>query len=103
MHDKQIKPVFGDKDLYQNLPPLYTEEPSVLAKAVGAASGFGLAGAGLWMIRLAVIDPEPTSKLALLVGGGIACTVGGVFSVQRILTKHKPPNLEIPGVKVEWD
>lgn len=43
--------------------------------AIAGAGGLMLIGAGA--ILLAFFDPEPTSKLALLVGGGLAATLGG--------------------------
>ena len=43
-----------------------------------ALAGIGYCGIGIWVIRMACLDPEPTSKLALLVGGGLLCIfVGG--------------------------
>jgi hypothetical protein len=65
----------------------------------------GMVGAGIWMTVAAVLDPEPTSKLGLLVTGGIVCTVGGGFSAIRILTRHKPPSVKLTrsGVHIQWD
>jgi len=40
-------------------------------------AGIGLSGAGIWMIAAAVADPEPTSKLGLLIAGGIVITLTG--------------------------
>ncbi len=40
------------------------------------------------MIVVGVADSEPTSKLGLLIGGGVICVAGGGFSAIRILTKH---------------
>ena len=39
--------------------------------------GLGLSGAGIWMIVAAIADPEPTSKLGLLVAGGVLITLTG--------------------------
>ena len=44
---------------------------------VSVLTGLGLSGAGLWMIAAAVFDPEPTSKLGLLVAGGTLITLTG--------------------------
>lgn len=65
----------------------------------------GLFGAGVWMIAAALADPEPTSKLALLVAAGAICVIGGGFSAIRILTKHRPPSVEVgrAGIKIRWD
>lgn len=65
----------------------------------------GVAGAGVWMIAAALADPEPTSKLGLLIVGGSISLVGGGFSAIRVLTKQKPPTVEVSqeGFKIEWD
>ncbi len=39
--------------------------------------GLGLSGAGIWMIIAAIADPEPTSKLGLLIAGGVLITLTG--------------------------
>ncbi len=44
---------------------------------VSVLTGLGLSGAGLWMIAAAIFDPEPTSKLGLLVAGGVLITMTG--------------------------
>lgn len=48
-------------------------------------SSLGICAAGLWMIRMAIFDPEPTSKLFLLVGGGVALTITGSLSLLKAL------------------
>jgi hypothetical protein len=64
----------------------------------------GMSGIGVTMVVLAFIDPEPTSKLGLLVGGGAVCVLGGGFSAIRILTHHKPPNIRATakGIEIFW-
>jgi flagellar motor component MotA len=58
------------------------------AKARGAASwqqiasvlaGVGITGIGVWMIAAAIVDPEPTSKLGLLIAGGIVLALTGAL------------------------
>lgn len=45
---------------------------------------------GVGMILLAFFDPEPTTKLGLLVGGGIATALGGgAVLLTVILTRKK--------------
>jgi len=70
--------------------------------AVGVAVGLSAAGAA--MVVLAVLDPEPTSKLGLLVGGGALCVLTGGLTAVRILTKMRPPNVQIGpgGMKIFW-
>ena len=64
----------------------------------------GMSAAGIGMIVLAFMDPEQTSKLGLLVGGGAVCLLGGGFTAIRILTKHKPPNIKatLDGIEISW-
>jgi hypothetical protein len=71
--------------------------------AVGVS--IGISAAGMAMVILAFVDPEPTSKLGLLVGGGAICVVTGGLSAVRILTKLRPPNVEVTaaGIKIVWD
>lgn len=56
-------------------PPSPPRAPDGSLPAIAGASGLMLAGAG--MILLAFFDPEPTSKLGLLVGGGLVAVLGG--------------------------
>lgn len=65
----------------------------------------GLGGAGAAMVLGAILDPEPTSKLGLLVGGGTLCLLGGGFSAIRILTHTRPPSVDVGprGFRIRWD
>jgi len=71
---------------------------------LGALAALGLAGAGVWLVRAAILDPEATSKLTLLIIGGVVCLAGGGFSAIKILTGERPPNISISpqGMKVGW-
>ena len=70
----------------------------------GVSVALGMSGVGVTMVILAFLDPEPTSKLGLLVGGGAVCVLGGGFSAIRILTQHKPPNIRATakGIEIFW-
>lgn len=57
---------------------------------VAVLSALGVSAAGIAMIILAIIDPEPTSKLGLLIAGGAVALLGGGFSAIKILTKVAP-------------
>ena len=57
------------------------------------------------MVVLAVLDPEPTSKLGLLVGGGAVCVLSGGLTAVAILTRRRPPTIEMGpgGFKIRWE
>jgi hypothetical protein len=65
----------------------------------------GMSGAGLWMVITAIVDPEPTSKLGLLVLGGSVLIFSGGFSAIRLLTDQRPPTVEVTqrGIRLSWD
>jgi VIT1/CCC1 family predicted Fe2+/Mn2+ transporter len=71
--------------------------------AVLIAGGMTIFGAAV--IILAIVDPDPTSKLGLLIASGALLTLGGGFSAIGILTKHKPPNVRMSrdGIEIEWN
>jgi hypothetical protein len=71
--------------------------------AVGVS--IGVSAAGITMVVLAFLDPEPTSKLGLLVGGGAICVFSGGFSAIRILTRLRPPCIEVSprGIRIRWE
>ena len=65
----------------------------------------GMSGAGLWMVVTAIVSPEPTSKLGLLVVGGSVLIFSGGFSAIRILTDRRPPSVEVTpsGIRLSWE
>jgi len=65
----------------------------------------GVAGAGVYMIVAAILDPEPTSKLGLLIGGGTVALLGGGFTAIKILTGEKPPTITVKGdvFELKWE
>ncbi|HTP59976.1 MAG TPA: hypothetical protein VMM82_13725 [Spirochaetia bacterium] len=71
--------------------------------AVGVA--VGVSAAGMIMVGLAFLDPEPTSKLGLLVGGGAACVLTGGMTAVAVLTRRRPPTIEAgpAGFKISWE
>jgi hypothetical protein len=70
----------------------------------GICVALGMSAAGIGMIILAFVDPEPTSKLGLLVAGGVTSFVCGGWSAIRILTNLKPPSVRITarGIEIVW-
>jgi hypothetical protein len=71
----------------------------------GVCVSLGMSGVGIGMVLLAFFDPEPTSKLGLLVAGGTVCIVGGGFMAVKILTQHRPPNIKVGKgtFEIKWD
>ena len=71
--------------------------------AVGVS--IGMSAVGTVMVVLAFIDPEPTSKLGLLIGGGAVCVLAGGLTAIRILTRLRPPNISagVGGIRISWD
>ncbi len=67
-------------------------------------ASLGLSIVGVWMVAAALWDPEPTSKLALLVAAGAIAVIGGGFSAISVLTKQRPPSVEVgrAGIKIRW-
>ena len=70
----------------------------------GVAVSGGMTVFGATMIVLAILDPDPTSKLGLLVGSGALLALTGGFQTVRLLTRMKPPNIRITreGIHIEW-
>lgn len=70
--------------------------------AVCVSCGMSIAGIG--MVLLAFYDPEPTTKLGLLIASGAVLALTGGFSAIYILTKKKPPNIKVGknGIEIAW-
>lgn len=53
-----------------------------LAKSVAQVlGGLGVSAAGIKLVTMAIFDPEPTSKLWLLLAGGVSLVVLGSVSI----------------------
>jgi hypothetical protein len=61
----------------------------------GVLISVGIAGIGAWLIIMAVLDPEPYTKVATAIAtGAVLLSTGGLVAV-RILTQVKPPNIRV--------
>lgn len=47
--------------------------------------GLGITASGIWMVMAAIADPEPTTKLGLLIGGGLVLALTGSLGTLRAL------------------
>ena len=108
---KQKTPVFLVDDAKVGIDPAVDSLAAMGLKAKltprewsAVSVAVGLSAAGAAMVVLAFLDPEPTSKLGLLVGGGAVCVLTGGLTAVRILTKMRPPNVQIgpSGMKIFW-
>ena len=108
---KQKTPVFLVDDAKVGIDPAVDTLAAMGRKAKltprewsAVSVAVGLSAAGAAMVVLAFLDPEPTSKLGLLVGGGAVCVLTGGLTAVRILTKMRPPNVQIgpSGMKIFW-
>ena len=64
------------------LAPAVTRVRQLFALILGffaacALAGGGVTGVGVWIILAAIADPEPTSKLGLLIAGGLLLGLTG--------------------------
>lgn len=75
-----------------------------IAEFAAACVAVGMAASGVGLVVLAFLDPEPTTKLGLLIVSGALLALGGGFSAIQILTKHKPPNIKVTrsGFEIAW-
>ena len=73
---------------------------------VGVVIALGVSALGAWLVVMAVIDPEPWSKVGFAIGAGVVMTMGGGYAAIRILTGHKPPNVKVAATgtfEIRWE
>jgi hypothetical protein len=72
-------------------------------KRVAGCAGVG--SVGVLLIAMAMLDPEPTSKLALIVGTGAFCVLSGAGGAIYLLTGLRPPCIEREGpvFRIRWE
>jgi hypothetical protein len=71
----------------------------------GVMVSLGMGVVGAWVIVMAVLDPEPYSKVVGTIVAGAVLLGGGGFAAIRILTHHKPPKVTFSprGFEIAWD
>ena len=73
---------------------------------LGVLTSLGVSLLGALMILAALFDPEPTSKLGILLAGGALCAFTGGISAIRVVTRHKPPKVTATKggrFTIEWE
>ncbi len=79
-----------------------------LKQVLAALAGVGITGVGVWIIFAAIADPDPTSKLGLLIAGGIVLALTGALGTLASLgvkfsVSAKGPGGTVIVVKPEQD
>jgi hypothetical protein len=71
----------------------------------GVLVALGMSTLGAWLVIMAVLDPEPYSKVLGAIVAGAAVLGAGGFAAIRILTHHQPPKVTISphGFEIAWD
>jgi hypothetical protein len=72
----------------------------------GVLVTLGVASVGAWLLVMAVLDPEPYSKVAAAIATGAILLGSGGFYAVRILTKVKPPGVRVSKTghfEISWD
>lgn len=71
----------------------------------GVLIALGMSSVGAWLVMMAVLDPEPYSKVMGAILAGAAVLGAGGFAAIRILTHHQPPKVTISthGFEIAWE
>lgn len=77
----------SQKDLRTAVDLLHSlrEKKFSTRKLLQALAGLGLGGVGIGLVLLAIVDPEPTSKLSILLAGGVVLILAGGLAVLKAL------------------
>jgi len=70
------------------------------SQIVAVLAGIGITGAGVWIIGAAIADPEPTSKLGLLITGGIVLALTGSLGTLAALGVRV--SIRVKSLNGEW-
>jgi hypothetical protein len=71
----------------------------------GVLISLGVAAVGAWLLVMAVLDPEPYSKVAVAIATGAVLLGSGGFYAVRILTNVKPPRVSVSRTgtfEIDW-
>jgi hypothetical protein len=65
----------------------------------------GVSSLGAYLLVMAILDPEPYSKIAFALATGAILIGSGGFMAVRILTRIKPPNVKMTsqGFQIDWN
>lgn len=72
---------------------------------MGVVVCLGVAATGAFVVVMAVIDPEPFSKLGFTLAAGATMTLGGGMMAVKVLTRHRPPSVRLTrgGFEIRWE
>jgi hypothetical protein len=72
---------------------------------IAVVVALGVAATGAYLVVMAILDPEPFSKIGLALGAGTVMVLGGGFSAIHVLTNVKPPSVRLSprGIEISWD
>ena len=79
---------------------LKTKKIATWQRIAGVLAGLGIGYVGLAIIFAAIIDPEPTSKLGLLIAGGLVLTLTGSLTIIKAIG-FKITHIKVDGNKFE--
>jgi len=95
----------GINPLNQTILEMSREAGLSIKDWLGVLVALGISTFGSYMVVAAIMDPEPTSKLELMIASGAILIFTSGMTAIRILTKVKPPKITVTqfGFEVEWE
>ena len=85
----------GVDPLNQTLLDMGRKANLTVPEWIGVLISLGMSATGAGLLVMAIVDPEPFSKISFAIGSGVLLVAGGGFSAIRILTGHKPPRIKV--------
>jgi len=90
---------------HQSLMQMGLKAKMTTREITGALTAMGIGATGMALLIAAYVDPEPYSKLGLLIGSGAVLTLTGGMSAVWIFMRQKPPNVKVSGkeINITWN
>ena len=95
----------GVDPVHQTLLEMGKKAHLTVSDWMAVVVALGVSSVGAFLVVMAVLDPEPYSKIGFALGAGAVMTMGGGFAAIRVLTKQKPPRVRLSpaGFEIAWD